>query len=280
LAPKIIAEIGINHNGQIELAKKMIAMAKYAGAAAVKFQVRDVDTVYAGQLDNPRNDGNPYGWKTVGEQKRGIELTLDQYKEINTFCEMIGIDWFASFWDMKSFYDHINLFDFKYHKIASAMLTNSELCEAVAAQGRLTFISTGGCDLDEIDDCIDNFMKLNQNICIMHCVSQYPCPDSALNLNMIHSLRARYPWARIGYSGHEVGLYPSVMALAMGVRWIERHITLDRSMYGSDQSASMEIHGLQQLCSVAKNAGAILGDGIKVITEKEKQCMQKLRYWR
>lgn len=275
---KIIAECGINASGQLDIAKKMIAMAKEAGAAAVKFQVRDVDTVYAGQLDNPRNDGNPYGWKTVGEQKRGIEFSFDEYCKIDDFCKLIGIPWFASYWDKRSHHNH-KVFNCKYNKIASAMITNLPFCEQIAIDGKMTFISTGGSTWEQIDPVMDLFKYHRTPVCVMHCVSQYPCPDEDLNLNVLHILRAKYPWAEIGYSGHEVGLYPSIMAMAMGAKWIERHITLDRSMYGSDQAASMEFHGLQQLCAVARRADAIMGDGIKKVLDKEKACMEKLRYW-
>lgn len=272
---KVIAEIGINHNGDLDIAKQLISMAKEAKADFVKFQMRDVDTVYAGELDKPRE--SPWG-TTQGEQKRGIEFSMDEYKQINVFCEMIGMPWFASCWDVKSLESAYSYFDWPFNKVASAMVTNLDFCELLAFQDKPVIVSTGGCSFEQIDACLDIF-KGHVDITVMHCVAQYPCPDTDLNLNVLHALRRRYPWATVGYSGHEVGLYPSVMAIAMGAKVVERHITLDRSMYGSDQSASMEFHGLSQLCKIAHAANDIFGDGVKRILPGEADCMQKLRYW-
>ena len=276
---RIIAECGINANGQVGLAKQLIQMAKDAGAYAVKFQKRDIETVYAGQLEKPRNDGNPFGWETVGQQKQGLEFTYEEYKEIDAFCRYLRIPWFYSAWDPFSAVEMFSLFDCPYNKIASAMVTNHEILGILAEQKKYTFISTGGCTMDDIDMAVAIFQQQKTPICLMHCVSKYPCPDRDLNLNMLHTLRKAYPMVDIGYSGHEVGIYPSVMAMAMGATWIERHITLNRSMYGSDQSASMEYHGLEQLCKVANDATAIFGDGKKRILSGEAECMKKLRYW-
>jgi N-acetylneuraminate synthase len=275
---KIIAEIGINHNGQLEIAKEMISMAKKAGADYVKFQIRDVDTVYAGQLHGPRNDGNPYGWKTVGEQKRGIELSLTDYEQIDDFCRTIKMPWFASCWDVNSYIANAMMYQWPYNKIASAMVTNLDFCREVAVGGRPVIISTGGCTHQEILDCVQIFRN-KCPVTIMHCIAEYPAPDDIINLNMLLTLRKWFPWATIGYSGHEVGLYPSIMSLALGAKVIERHVTLDRSMYGSDQAASLEPKGLATLCDIAHNASKIFGDGKKRITEKEIECMKKLRYW-
>ena len=275
---KVIAELGINANGNIQTAKNLITMAKLAGADLVKFQKRTVDIVYAGQLDAPRNDGNPYGWKTVGEQKKGLEFSLEQYAEIDRFCSEIGIPWFYSAWDCYAFED-MQRFHCPHNKIASAMITNHSFCAEVAARHLHTFISTGGCTLEQIKEVVAIFLTAHTEFTLLHCVSTYPCPDDQLNLNAMDTLRRVFPYAQIGYSGHEVGIYPSIMALAMGAKWIERHITLDRSMYGSDQAASMEYNGLKSLCEVAHKADAILGDGVKRITEAEAKVMKKLRYW-
>lgn len=276
---KVIAEIGINHNGDLDIAKQLISMAKEAGADFVKFQMRDVDTVYAGELDKPRESD----WGTTqGEQKRGLEFSIDQYKQINVFCEMLNMPWFASCWDYYTLDQGYRLFDWPYNKIPSAMVTHQKYVEYVAWQMRPIIVSTGGCTLEEIDAAIGILRPVrnnNREIVVMHCVAQYPAEDENLNLNMLHTLRHKYPWATIGYSGHEVGLYPSIMALAMGAKIIERHITLDRSMKGSDHSASMEYHGLKQLCDVAHAADNILGDGVKRILPAEKACMEKLRYF-
>jgi len=273
----IIAEIGINHNGDIDLAYKMIDAAQEAGADYVKFQLRDVDTVYAGQLDKPRNDGNPYGWETQGDQKRGIEFSLEQYKLIDSHCESIGMPWFGSCWDLKSLEMVEKHFDWPYHKVASAMATNHEFLEAVAQTNKPVIISTGGCDLDQIEAAVDHFIPFE--IILMHCVCWYPCPEERLNLRRINTLMDEFPFAQVGYSGHEVGLYPSVMAIAMGARYIERHFTLDRSMYGSDQSASIEPAGLAKLCQIAHSANKILGHGEKAISNQEMVNIKKLRYW-
>lgn len=275
---KVISEIGINANGQMQTAKNLITMAKLAGADAVKFQKRTVDIVYAGQMDNPRNDGNPYGWKTVGEQKKGLEFSLEQYAEIDRFCKEIGIPWFYSAWDCYSFED-MQRFDCPYNKIASAMMTNMDFCWLVAEKQIHTFISTGGCSLDQVKLVVNAFLDCKTDFTLLHCVSTYPCPDDLLNLNVLDILRRVFPYAEIGYSGHEVGIYPSIMALSLGAKWIERHITMDRSMYGSDQAASMEYNGLKSLCEVAHKADAILGDGHKRFTLEEAKVMKKLRYW-
>ena len=278
----VIAEIGINHNGNLALAKKMIKTAKECGADFVKFQIRDVETVYAGQLDGPRNDGNPYGWKTVREQKNGIELTHESYYEIDRYCNEIDMPWFASCWDEKSFDWADVSFDWPYHKIASAMLTNDIILKKAALSGKKIIMSVGGSTLEQILHA-RNLLYLSgvkpRNLTVMHCVAQYPCDDSKLNLRFLSYLPSYFAESTIGYSGHEVGLLPSVVAIGLGAKVIERHFTLDRSMYGSDQSASMEPHGLAQLCSIAHRAEEIIGDGIKSISEKEAACMRKLRYW-
>jgi N-acetylneuraminate synthase len=276
---KVIAEIGINHNGQMDIAKSLIDMANEAGAHAVKFQMRDVETVYAGELDKPRNDGNPYGWKTVGDQKRGIEFSFGQYTEIDAYCKKVGIPWFASCWDLRTFDKATTLFNWPYHKVASAMLTNVPFLTVVADDERFTFISTGGMKPGDIGVAMDVFKDVPT--CLMHCVAQYPCPDDQLALSYIKTLRIYKP-SCIGYSGHEVGLYPSVMAIAMGAEYVERHITLNRSMYGSDQAASLEYPGLKKLCDIARAANSMINlsqEAREAKVKAEAECMKKLRYW-
>ena len=276
---KVIAEIGINHNGQMHLAKQLIEVAARCKADYAKFQRRTVPIVYAGQLDKPRDDGNHYGWETVGEQKAGLEFSLEQYEEIDEHCSRVGIDWFCSCWDIPVLKETHALFDLPFVKVASAMVTHDEFIEEVANLGLPTIISTGGCTMTQIDKAMDALKRGAPEIILMHCVAMYPCPDNYLDLNMLHILRERYPYATIGYSGHEVGIYPSVMAAAMGAKYIERHLTIDRSMYGSDQAASMEERGMQQLCDVVHDVEMILGTGIKRVHAKERDCMLKLRYW-
>jgi N-acetylneuraminate synthase len=232
----IISEIGINHNGDLKLAKQMIKESKISGADAVKFQKRDIDLVYdKKQLDSERK--SPWGNK-FRDQKEGLEFNFDDYKEIETYCKELNIDWFASAWDHKSL-EFLSKFNLKYNKIASAMIIDKNFLELVAKQKKYTFISTGMSDFETIDQAIDIFRKYNCEFELMHCISQYPFDDKIANLNMIKVLRERYN-CKVGYSGHEKGgLAISYAASALGISSLERHFTIDRSMYGSDQSASI-----------------------------------------
>ncbi len=211
--PKIIAEIGINHNGQLPLAFDLIRAAASAGAWAVKFQKRDVDIVYAHELQKERDDGNPYGWITYGQQKRGLEFGADEYSQIDMLCKDHGIHWFASAWDMNSL-EFLERFNTPYHKIASAMLTNFYFVEQVARIGKKTFISIGGNYQDDIDKAIEIFNINSTPFVLMHCVSLYPCPYNNCNMNRINELitRAFTYGYEVGYSGHEVGILPSIVA--------------------------------------------------------------------
>ena len=270
---KIIAEIGINHNGDLKLARKLIDVACIAGCDAVKFQKRTVDKVYTKEyLDSPRQ--SPWG-STQREQKEGLEFSKNEYDEIDAYCRDKAIEWFASAWDIDSqlFLQQYNL---KYNKIASAMLVNEELLNEVAKEGRYTFIATGMSTMDEIDHAVDIFMKHNCPFELMHCNSTYPMPLEDANLNMIHTLKDRYG-CEVGYSGHEAGILVSECAVAMGATSIERHITLDRTMYGSDQKASIEPY---ELCELVKNIRLIeklMGNGEKVLSEAEEETKKKLR---
>jgi N-acetylneuraminate synthase len=272
----IIAEIGINHNGSLQSAKDLIDASKWAGADCVKFQKRTVDIVYAGHLDDPRN--SPWG-KTLGEQKRGLELSRADYDAIDKHCREINMPWFASAWDVPSL-EFLKKYDCPYNKVASAMATNIEFMWAVAKENKQTFISTAMCLYEDIDRIVGVFRK-NGNwdkIILMHCVGTYPAAEHDLNLKMIPELMKQYDLP-VGYSGHEASVSPSVIAVALGAVAIERHITLDRAMYGSDQAASLEPHGFKTLVDQIRKIPSIMGDGVKRILDAEKTVAKKLRYW-
>jgi N-acetylneuraminate synthase len=271
----IIAEIGINHNGSLDIAKKLIDMAKETGCDAVKFQKRTIDIVYSKDvLDTPRE--SPWG-TTTREQKMGLEFGLNDYKEIDKYCKEKNIEWFASAWDVES-QKFLRQFNCKYNKIASALLTHIPLLEEVASEKLHTFISTGMATYADIDKAVEIFKKHNCPFTLMHTVSVYPCPEEELNLNMIHSLKNKYQ-CPVGYSGHETSPVPSIAAAAMGITALERHVTLDRTMYGSDQSASLEKRGLEILVSGVRSVEKSLGNGKKEFGEAEQKVASKLRYW-
>ena len=263
--PFIIAEIGINHNGDIEIAKQMIDMAKDLGCDAVKFQKRTVDLIYTKEfLDSPRE--SPWG-ETQRAQKEGLEFGQAEYDIINDYCKQRNFDWFASAWDIPSQL-FLRQYDLKYNKVASPMLTNPPLLEVIAEEKKPTFISTGMSDLVDVDQAVEIFRKYSCPFVLMHCVSTYPCEIEDCNLEVIKTLRERYH-CPVGYSGHEVGILPSVLAVSLGAVAIERHITLDRALYGSDQAASLEKRGMELLVRDASSAGKIIGDGNKHVLKKE-----------
>ena len=273
----IIAEIGINHNGDLKIAKKLIDAASKAGCNAVKFQKRTIEDVYTPEeLDVPRE--SPFG-TTNREQKKGLELSESDYNEIDIYCKQKGIEWFASAWDINS-QIFLRKFSLKYNKVASAMLTVQPLIKEIANEKKYTFISTGMSTLEEVDWVVDTFKKANCPFELMHCNSSYPMENKDANLSMIKILRDRYN-CKVGYSGHETGLQISLAAVALGATSLERHITLDRSMYGSDQSASIEPSGFQRLVRDIREVEKAIGDGIKVMTEVEKKSRTKLAkpYW-
>lgn len=268
----VIGEIGINHNGDLDIAKKLIDGAVEAGASAVKFQKRTIDNVYTQEfLDSPRE--SPWG-TTQREQKEGLEFNRKEYEEIDRYCQEKGIHWFASAWDLDA-QDFLHSFDIQYDKVASAMLTNMPVLEKIAAKGRYTFISTGMHSLEEIQAAVNLFRKYDCPFELMHCVSTYPMPVEDANLRVIETLRNRFN-CKVGYSGHEVGLPVSVAAVALGATSIERHITLDRAMYGSDQAASVEISGFAYLCRMIQTVEKSLGSPEKVVGEKEMSVRAKL----
>ena len=274
--PFIIAEIGINHNGDIEVARKLIDMAKDCGADAVKFQKRTIDIVYTKELlDEPRQ--SPWG-TTQRAQKEGLEFGKAEYDEIDRYCKEKGISWFASAWDEKS-QEFLRTYDLEYNKVASAMLTHKTLVEMIAEEGKHTFISTGMTSFEQIDKVIQIFEQKGCPYTILHCVSIYPCMDEWCNVRMITTLKNRYK-CPVGYSGHEHGILPSTIAVALGAVTVERHITLDRSMYGSDQSASLEKRGLELLVRDARDVKRILGTGEKIVIPEEEKIAYKLRYFK
>lgn len=271
----VIAEVGINHNGDIEVAKQLIDIAASAGCDAVKFQKRTIDLVYSEeQLNAPRE--SPWG-KTHREQKQGLEFGREQYEEISQYCESLDIAWSASAWDIPSL-EFIESFDPPFHKVASAMLTHQQFVREVASKGRPTLVSTGMATIDIIDEAVATFQSTGTPIVLLHAVSTYPSPEAHLNLSAIHTLRDRYQLP-VGYSGHEPSVSPSVVAAALGAAVIERHITLDRSMYGSDQAASLEENGLRQLVATLRKIPTMLGSGEKVWAPGEREVAEKLRYW-
>ena len=270
----VTAEIGINHNGDIEIAKNLIEIAKSAGCDAVKFQKRTVEKVYSKSiLDSPRE--SPWG-KTTRDQKLGLEFGKKEYDEINEHCLLYGIDWFASSWDLDS-QSFLCQYDLKYNKIASAMLTNSELLKTVAKEKKHTFISTGMSTMEEIGDAVNIFREHNCPFELMHTNSSYPMKIEEANLLCIPMLKKEFG-CNVGYSGHEIGAYRvSLIAVTLGATSLERHITLDRTMYGSDQAASLEPAGLERMVRDIQGVEAIMGDGEKRVWDSEIPVKKKLR---
>lgn len=269
----IIAEIGINHNGDMSICKELIDVATDAGCDAVKLQKRDIDSVYTKELlDSPRE--SPWG-TTQREQKQGLEFSAYQYNEIDMYCKEKGIHWFASAWDIKSQL-FLQQFGCKYNKVASAMIVHEELLQIIAKERKHTFISTGMTEYKDIKKAIDIFKEAGCSFELMHTISTYPMKDEDANLNMIKTLREKYQ-CDVGYSGHEVGLAVSYAAAALGITSLERHITLDRAMYGSDQSASVEPPGLRQLVGAIRKIELAMGDGEKKTIKAEVPIAKKLR---
>ena len=269
----IIGEIGINHNGDMAICKQLINVAKEAGADCVKFQKRDINQVYTQEfLDSPRESQ----WGTTQrEQKLGLEFSADEYQEIEDYCKEKGLEWFASAWDINS-QKFLRQFDSKYNKVASAMIVHTDLLKEIASEGKHTFISTGMTTYDDIQAAVDIFRKADCSFELMHTVSTYPMKDEDANLNMIKTLREKFK-CDVGYSGHEVGLAVSYAATALNITSLERHITLDRAMYGSDQSASVEPSGFTQLVGAVRKIELAMGDGIKKTIEAEASIAENLR---
>ncbi len=267
--PYLIAEIGINHNGDIDLAKQLIDASVEAGFDAVKFQKRDIEIVYSKEiLDSPRE--SPWG-NTQRDQKTGLEFEKKEYDIIDEYCKNKKIDWFASAWDTNSlkFLDQYNL---KHNKIASAMIVDKNFLNDVAKRKKHTFISTGMSTIENIDNAVKIFRENDCSFELMHCISTYPMKDEDANLLTINALKRKYK-CDVGYSGHENGVAISLAATSLGISSLERHVTIDRTMYGSDQSASLELKGMKDLVSSinkiitafgAEKLGNILDDEIPI----------------
>jgi len=269
----IIAEIGINHNGDMGICKELIDVAIDAGCDAVKFQKRDIDQVYLKEfLASPRE--SPWG-STQRDQKAGLEFGFDEYAEIGRYCNERCIEWFASAWDLNS-QKFLRQFNFNYNKISSAMIVYDDMLKMVAEEGKHTFISTGMSTYEDIENAINKFKMAKCPFELMHCVSVYPMRHEDANLRAIQHLRDKFK-CNVGYSGHEVGLAVSYAAAALGISSLERHITLDRSMYGSDQAASVERNGLRQLVGSVRKIEEAMGDGKKRIIDEEVVAAKKLR---
>jgi N-acetylneuraminate synthase len=270
----VTAELGINHNGDVEIAKKLIDIAVNAGCDAVKFQKRTIEKVYSKEiLDMPRE--SPWG-TTTKEQKMGLEFSKDEYDIIDNYCKTKNIEWYASSWDIKS-QEFLNQYDLKHNKVASAMLTNLELLEMIAKEKKYTFISTGMSTLEQIREAIEVFKKHNCPFELQHSNSSYPMKMEEANLKCINTLKKEFN-CNVGYSGHEsMGYLICVTAAVLGATSIERHLTLDRTMYGSDQAASLESIGLERLVRDVRRIDVILGDGEKKIWPSEIPVMKKLR---
>jgi len=270
----VTAEIGINHNGSLEIAKKLIDVASAAGCDAVKFQKRTIEKVYSKEvLDSPRE--SPWG-KTTREQKLGLEFETAEYDEIDRYCKEKKIEWYASSWDIDS-QIFLRKYNLKHNKVASAMLTHRDLLKKIAEEKKHTFISTGMSTIEEIREAVSIFKEFNCSFELQHSNSSYPMNIKEGNLNCIETLRKEFN-CNVGYSGHEsMGYLVCVVATVLGASSIERHITLDRAMYGSDQPASLEPSGLRRLLRDIKTVDVVLGDGIKKVWPSEVPVMEKLR---
>jgi len=272
----IIAEIGINHNGDIELAKKLIDIAAQAGCDAVKFQKRTPDICVPDKMKSVMRE-TPWGLLTYLDYKKKIEFSENEYDLIENYCKQRGIAWSASAWDIESlkFLDKYNL---PFNKVASALSTHLEFLNEVAKRRVLTYVSVGMCEYGDIDAIVKIFRSYNCPLVLMHTISTYPAKEKDLNLKMIQTISNKYNLP-VGYSGHESSISPSIVAASLGAVAIERHITLDRSMWGTDHSASLEPSGLNQLVGSIRKVPIVLGDGVKRVVEGELEAAKKMRYW-
>ena len=275
--PFLIAEIGINHNGSVKLAKKIIDLAKRYGFDAVKFQKRNPDISTPDQQKNKMRD-TPWGYISYLEYKKKIGFNYKEFKQLDNYCKKIKILWFASAWDIES-QNFLKKFKTKYNKVASSMLTNLDLIKVIAKEKKHTFISTGMSNIKDIKNCVNIFKKNNCKYTLLHCVSTYPCDDEDLNLNMILTLKKIFKCS-VGYSGHESSVSPSIIAATLGATAIERHITIDRSMWGTDQSASLSEEGIKTLTGTINKLSLVLGNGKKTISKNEREMLKKFKYWR
>ena len=274
--PFLIAEIGINHNGSLKLAKKLIDLAVKYRFDAVKFQKRDLEICIPEKQKNIIRD-TPWGAMSYLDYKKKIEFSLADYKKIELYCKKKKISWFASSWDLNS-QKLMKKFKCKYNKVASAMITNLNLLNLISKEKKITLISTGMCNYDDIRKAVKIFKKNKCPFVLMHCVSTYPCPEEELNLNMIIKLRKDFN-CEVGYSGHENSVSPSILAYILGASYIERHITLDRAMWGTDHAASLSEEGIKNLTDVIIKIPKIIGKPKKFFSNVEKSMAKKMRYW-
>lgn len=269
----LIAEIGINHNGDIEIAKAMIDAAVHAGVDAIKFQKRTPEVCTPPEQQKQMRD-TPWGYITYLDYRYKVEFGQEEYREIDRYCKLQGVDWMVSVWDEPSV-DFMEQFDTPAYKIPSASLTDHGLLKYVRQTGRPVILSTGMSTMDQIKRSVD--ILGTDDLAITHCTSTYPCEPEELNLKTIQTLRETFPNVPIGYSGHEVGLVPSAIAVALGACMVERHLTLDRAMWGSDQAASVEPGGFERLVKYIRVTEQALGDGVKKVYDSERSIMKKLR---
>lgn len=269
----VIAEIGINHNGDLGIAKQMIDAAVHAGADAVKFQKRTPEICTPPEQQKQMRE-TPWGYITYLDYRYKVEFGEEQYREIDRHCKERGIDWMVSVWDESSV-DFMGKFDTPAYKVPSASLTDHNLLKYVRKTGKPVIISTGMSTMEQIKRGVN--VAGEENLLIMHCTSTYPCEPEELNLKMVGTLRNEFPNIPIGYSGHEVGLVPTAIAVALGACAVERHLTLDRAMWGSDQAASVEPLGFEKLVKYIHVAEVSLGDGVKKVYESEMSSLKKLR---
>lgn len=272
----VIAEIGINHNGDLDLAYRLIDMAVAAGCDAVKFQKRNPEICVPEHMKSIIRE-TPWGVMTYLEYKKKLEFGLKEYKAINYYCESKNMLWSASAWDIESL-NFLEAFSLPFNKVASALATNINFLREVARKKKLTYVSVGMCTFEDIDVIVDVFKSYSCPLVLMHTISTYPAKDNDLNLRMIETLRSRYR-IPVGYSGHESSISPSIVAGSLGAVAIERHITLDRSMWGTDHAASLEAAGLNNLVGALRKIPIVIGDGIKKEIDGEKEIADKLRYW-
>jgi N-acetylneuraminate synthase len=269
----VIAEAGINHNGELEIAKRMIDAAVHAGADAVKFQKRTPEVCTPPEQQKQMRE-TPWGYISYLDYRYKVEFNEGHYSEIDRYCKEKGIDWMVSVWDEPSV-DFMEKFDTPAYKVPSASLTDHNLLKYVRKTGKPIIISSGMSTMEQIRRGVD--VVGADNLVIMHCTSTYPCEPEELNLRMIETLRREFPDNPIGYSGHEVGLVPSAIAVAFGACMVERHLTLDRAMWGSDQAASVEPGGFERLVKYIRVTEASLGDGMKKVYDSEMSSLKKLR---
>lgn len=272
----IVGEIGLNANGSLKIAKKLIDMAKECGCDAVKFQKRNPDICIPSWKKNEIKE-TPWGKITYMDYKKKIEFNRNDYNEIDKYCKVKKIEWFASAWDLDSL-SFLKKYNLKYNKLASPLLTNESLVKAIANEKKMTFISTGISDFSIIDNVVSIFHEKKCPFILLHCVSTYPTIDSEINLNMIPILHDRYK-CDIGFSDHSKGILASSLAVMLKAKVIEKHITLDRTSFGTDQANSIERRGLELIVRNIRNVDKMLGDGIKKVLEEEKIKLESIKYW-